>query len=142
MASPVTSARRDWVPDQGTSTPRRWCYRSANQMRQRAARVRTMLAMSHRESDKTSELVVRTLLCNGSTNQLVVQLVGDASSHNAVHLHEQLEEIISASLPALLIMDLSQLVYINSDGIGVLVALLRKMRSLGGKFRTIAPRGR
>jgi anti-sigma B factor antagonist len=108
---------------------------------------RIMLGLLRRKSDRKEtkpreELVVRTLLRNGSTNQLIVQISGDASSENAVTLHKQLEGIVAASQPSLLIVDVSGLEYINSDGLGVLVGLLREMRDIGGKLRVVAPRGR
>jgi len=72
-------------------------------------------------------------------NALIISLVGDLIGENN---GAGLLEIVSASINHGVfkcIIDISQLRYINSSGIGVLITILTKFRNKGGEVYLLKP---
>ena len=69
---------------------------------------------------------------------VVLALVGSADVNGAHVLDQQLRRVV-AQRPPLTVFDLSQLKYISSVGIGVLLNFRRHAEDWGGKVRLAAP---
>ncbi|MCX7999090.1 MAG: STAS domain-containing protein [Leptospiraceae bacterium] len=63
----------------------------------------------------------------------ILTFEGKITHQNSDQVGDDLEEIFDESLPNVII-DLSQLEYINSIGLAVILSLVRKVEDLNGKF--------
>ncbi|MBL7853384.1 MAG: STAS domain-containing protein [Cyclobacteriaceae bacterium] len=73
------------------------------------------------------------------SNTLILHISGDLiGEDNGVHLVEAVKEAISHKVMTCII-DISELRYINSSGIGVLITLLTKFRNKGGEVYLMRP---
>jgi anti-sigma B factor antagonist len=70
----------------------------------------------------------------------LVTLCGDLDVATAPHLRERLLVILDRLTPTRLILDLSELEFIDSCGTAVLVSTERRARLLGCSFVLVAPR--
>lgn len=61
----------------------------------------------------------------------VVEIRGEVDLYTAPRLREQLESLVDTEEPRL-VVDLAELDFIDSTGLGVLVAALKKARERGG----------
>jgi anti-sigma B factor antagonist len=68
----------------------------------------------------------------------VVRLRGSASMDQSVALHRRLVELITADTPNL-ILDLTELDFISSAGLGAIVAANTHARAYGGCVRMVNP---
>lgn len=69
----------------------------------------------------------------------VLPLSGDVDLGSAPALRQQLSELTETT-PAFLVIDLTDLEFIDSTGLGVLVGTLRRVRASGGDVRLAAAR--
>ncbi len=67
----------------------------------------------------------------------VVTLTGEVDMSNSPGVHQTLVEILQ-NRPDRLLIDLGEVSYMDSSGVGVLVDALRRMRVTGGKLGLIA----
>ncbi|HAC23462.1 MAG TPA: anti-anti-sigma factor [Cytophagales bacterium] len=73
------------------------------------------------------------------SNTLILHISGDLiGEDNGVQLVEAVNEAISHKVMTCII-DISELRYINSSGIGVLITLLTKFRNKGGEVYLMRP---
>ncbi|MCE2937445.1 MAG: STAS domain-containing protein [Cyclobacteriaceae bacterium] len=73
------------------------------------------------------------------SNTLILHISGDLiGEDNGVQLVEAVKEAISHKVMTCII-DISELRYINSSGIGVLITLLTKFRNKGGEVYLMRP---
>lgn len=68
----------------------------------------------------------------------ILNLCGELDSYHSPSLREKIAELIDSG-HALFIIDLSQLNYIDSSGLGTMVAGLKQSREKGGVIRIICP---
>ena len=66
---------------------------------------------------------------------LTIALSGEIDHHGARTMMAQLDEAITARLPARLILDMSGVTFMDSSGIAVLLRALRQMEAHGGSLR-------
>ncbi len=71
----------------------------------------------------------------GSTS--IVTISGEIDMSRSPSIHQQLVEALQAR-PARLIFDLTNVGYMDSSGVGVLVDALRRMRLHGGRLALVA----
>lgn len=71
-------------------------------------------------------------------NGTVVCLGGDIDLHQSPGFHQKLVELCSEK-PARLILDLSEVNYIDSSGIGTLVEIFRRLNKEGRKLVLVSP---
>lgn len=64
-------------------------------------------------------------------NILVITLAGELDEHSASYVREMMDNIMSESNARQIIIDLAQLEFMDSTGIGVLIGRYKKMKSRG-----------
>ena len=73
------------------------------------------------------------------SNTLILRISGDLiGEDNSVRLIDAVTDALSHKVPACII-DISELRYINSSGIGVLITILTKFRNKGGEVYLMKP---
>lgn len=73
------------------------------------------------------------------SNTLILRISGDLiGEDNGTRLVEVVNEAVSHQV-MICIIDISQLRYINSSGIGVLITILTKFRNKGGEVYLMSP---
>ncbi len=72
---------------------------------------------------------------------ITVQLGGEIDLHRTPKFHQQLAELC-AEKPARLILDLSQVNYIDSSGVGSLVEIFRRLKKEDRKMILVNPSDR
>jgi anti-sigma B factor antagonist len=71
-------------------------------------------------------------------NALVASIRGDVDLNNSPSLRVALRELISHNSPARVVLNLSQVSYMDSSAIAVLVEILRGQRAKGGTVSLVA----
>lgn len=71
-------------------------------------------------------------------NEAVISVVGELDFSTAPRLREQILELLKGGTTSLVI-DLSQLDFVDSSGLGVLVATLKRMRERDGSLMIRSP---
>jgi len=72
------------------------------------------------------------LVCERSSNAILVKLKGELDHRNAGHIREELDEMLSDEKIRRLILDLNGLEFMDSSGIGVILGRYRLMQKRGG----------
>ncbi len=67
-------------------------------------------------------------------NRLVISLGGELDHHRALSLMDELVEKIDANLPKQLVLDLKDLSFSDSSGIGLLLRLAKTMKQVEGEL--------
>ncbi len=73
------------------------------------------------------------------TSTIVIAVHGDTDMHLADELAASLSEAIEAS-PAVLVLDLSGVTFLDSMALGVLLGSLRQLGEVGGQLRVVTSR--
>jgi anti-sigma B factor antagonist len=81
---------------------------------------------------KTGSDLVPTARTAGDS--LIMAVRGEIDLHNSPELRTQLFDFLGKYSPKRLILNLSQVPYMDSSAIAVLVEALRRVRTLGGKI--------
>ncbi len=71
-------------------------------------------------------------------NTLIVKIVGELDHHSAGELREQLDSKIITEGISKLVFDLSDLVFMDSSGIGVIIGRYKLIKSLGGEVYIVS----
>jgi len=71
-------------------------------------------------------------------NTLIVKIVGELDHHSAGELREQLDSKIITEGISNLVFDLSDLVFMDSSGIGVIIGRYKLIKSLGGEVYIVS----
>ena len=66
--------------------------------------------------------------------QMTITLSGEIDHHEARHAMKTITEKLDAYLPKSCILDLRDVTFMDSSGIAIVVAAVRRMRQLGGKL--------
>jgi anti-sigma B factor antagonist len=75
-----------------------------------------------------------------TNRQAVVRLGGELDVYTAPRLRERLAELIAADRHRDIVIDLADLAFIDSTGIGVLVGALKRARQHGDEIELRSPR--
>ena len=73
---------------------------------------------------------------------VVAQIRGEVDLHNSPDLRAAILQLIQQATPKKLILNITQVPYMDSSAIAVLVESLRKMRAAGGKLFLVDPQPR
>lgn len=65
---------------------------------------------------------------------LIVRLSGELDHHTAEQVRTQIEEELSTGLYSDLVLNLSQLTFMDSSGLGVILGRIKRISQLGGKM--------
>ena len=79
------------------------------------------------------------LTCKTTGRALVVSLRGELDHHNAAEVRRELEARFSSAGMRNLIFDLSELHFMDSSGLGILIGRFKTVSVLGGETRIAAP---
>lgn len=74
------------------------------------------------------------LRCSPTDRAVVVQVEGEVDVHTSGELRAVLEDVITRSPRIAVVLDLTEMSFIDAAGIGVLVHALRRMRGTGGRL--------
>ncbi len=82
--------------------------------------------------------------CTEQGRTLTARLVGEIDHHAAKEIMSELAEQIDAALPEHLILELSQVTFMDSSGIAVLLNVWRRMGQLEGtvEVRKVPPQAK
>ena len=67
-------------------------------------------------------------------NRITAALFGDIDHHAARGIRTELDSVISASRPELLILDFENVGFMDSSGIGLILGRYRSVRAVGGEL--------
>jgi anti-sigma B factor antagonist len=70
--------------------------------------------------------------------EAVISLIGELDFHTAPQLREEMLKLLNQGISRL-VVDLSRLEFVDSSGLGVLVAGLKRMRERGGSLTLRSP---
>lgn len=66
--------------------------------------------------------------------QMTITLSGEIDHHEAKHAMKTITEKIDAYLPRICILDFRDVSFMDSSGIAIVIAGVRRMREMGGKL--------
>jgi anti-sigma B factor antagonist len=75
-------------------------------------------------------------------DSLVLQVVGEIDLHNSPELRTQVLDLLAKHAPTRLLLNLTNVPYIDSSAVAVLVEAMRRMRSVQGKLCLVDPQPR
>lgn len=70
---------------------------------------------------------------------LEIKLVGEIDHHNAVNVRSDIDSLIFETRPKKLILDLSEISFMDSSGLGLIMGRYSLIRDLGGGLSLRAP---
>ena len=70
---------------------------------------------------------------------MTVYLRGEMDHHNAARLREQIDAALTFENPAVLKLDLSEIAFCDSSGLGFIMGRYRRMESAGGSMILVNP---
>lgn len=76
-----------------------------------------------------------SIRCTGEGRTLQAALSGEVDHHRARALMEELDQLIDSTAPRSLTLDLSEVTFMDSSGIAVVVRAKLRMDDLGGRVR-------
>ncbi len=79
------------------------------------------------------------LVCKTTGRALVATLRGELDHHNAATIRQELEARFSSAGMPNLIFDLSELRFMDSAGLGIIIGRYKTVSALGGKTCIAAP---
>lgn len=82
-------------------------------------------------------LMIRTSYITG---KLTVHMCGELDQHSAKDFLEAINDAIDSMLPKELTLDMSELGFMDSSGIALIIKCNRKMLQLGGRMLIEAPK--
>ncbi|BED93158.1 MAG: anti-sigma factor antagonist [Candidatus Paraimprobicoccus trichonymphae] len=87
--------------------------------------------------NETSNLNVGQVFLNFKKETLLVGINGDIDHHTAQGIREQIDESINSNLPKLVYIDLKNVSFMDSSGIGLIIGRFKLITNLSGKLKVI-----
>lgn len=75
-----------------------------------------------------------TILCEKKADKLFVRIPGEIDHHSAKFLREEIDRAIFYHRPRTLILSLSEVSFMDSSGLGLILGRLSRIQELGGEF--------
>ncbi len=82
------------------------------------------------------DLTVETAREDG---EILVRLTGELDMYTSPTLQERLEQLIAEAASQVVVLDLSQLTFIDSSGLSAMVMASRRLRDRGGELSLSGP---
>ena len=70
---------------------------------------------------------------------MTAYLSGEIDHHGAKGLREEIDSAVEGALPKLLILDFTDVTFMDSSGIGLVMGRYKLMQSIGGEVRVSNP---
>ncbi|MDE7229967.1 MAG: anti-sigma factor antagonist [Oscillospiraceae bacterium] len=67
-------------------------------------------------------------------NRITAAISGDIDHHAARELRTELDDVISRSRPELIVIDMENVGFMDSSGIGLILGRLKSVRAVGGEL--------
>lgn len=67
-------------------------------------------------------------------NRITAAISGDIDHHSAREFRTELDDIIARSRPELLIIDMENVGFMDSSGVGLILGRMRSLRAVGGEL--------
>ncbi|HZJ78666.1 MAG TPA: anti-sigma factor antagonist [Clostridia bacterium] len=64
-------------------------------------------------------------------------LSGEIDHHNAVHIRESIDDAVEKKCPKILRIDFSDVTFMDSSGVGLVMGRYKKIKDYGGKIELI-----
>ena len=77
------------------------------------------------------------VIVKGVDRKLSIQLKGDLDHHAARKAMLEIDRAIDAALPLKAVMDFSEVTFMDSSGIAVILRAQRRIQDLGGKMTVV-----
>ena len=85
------------------------------------------------------KLTENNLIFEKSGRSLNVKIVGDIDHHSAKELHKKIDSMIFSERPSCLCLDLSDVSFMDSSGLGLILGRYRLSAELGISFKVADP---
>ena len=73
---------------------------------------------------------------------LIVRLDGEIDHHSAAEIRENLDNMIAETRPKSLVLELSDIDFMDSSGLGLVLGRYRRLQEIGGAYREDSGHGR
>lgn len=77
--------------------------------------------------------------CRGGDRVLTAAVSGEVDHHRARRIMEELEQAIGGAVPRRFTLDLSEVTFMDSSGIAVVLRAYRQVKELGGEMVVAHP---
>lgn len=75
-----------------------------------------------------------TILCEKQADRLIVRIPGEIDHHSAKALREEIDRAIFYHRPQTLVLSLSEVSFMDSSGLGLILGRLTRIQELGGEL--------
>lgn len=70
---------------------------------------------------------------------LEVKLLGEIDHHGAKQIRKEIDELITADKPSILYLELSEIAFCDSSGLGLVMGRMKAMSGIGGRLVVLNP---
>ena len=75
-----------------------------------------------------------TILCEKTADRLIIRIPGEIDHHSAKNLREEIDRAIFYHRPQTLVLTLSEVSFMDSSGLGLILGRLARIKELGGEL--------
>ena len=75
-----------------------------------------------------------SLNMSGDKEELLISLTGEIDHHSAVSVRTEIDEMIGQLSPKRAVLDLSNVDFMDSSGLGLIMGRYARMQAIGGKL--------
>ena len=75
-----------------------------------------------------------TILCEKQADRLIVRIPGEIDHHSAKALREEIDRAVFYHRPQILVLSLSEVSFMDSSGLGLILGRLTRIKELGGEL--------
>jgi len=75
-----------------------------------------------------------SILCEKTADKLIIRIPGEIDHHSAKALREEIDRAIFYHRPQTLVLSLSEVSFMDSSGLGLILGRLARIQELGGEL--------
>jgi len=75
-----------------------------------------------------------SILCEKTADKLIIRIPGEIDHHSAKALREEIDRAIFYHRPQILVLSLSEVSFMDSSGLGLILGRLSRIQELGGEL--------